>query len=546
MKRTSSHPANDCQLQLKSALQMIAQLEQTVMSQQQANQALTEENIRKDRIIADRDQAITALQAVQKINQQTITVLEEKNRQHIVIIDKLNNVVREQLLRLQKNKSDLFDYKMLRYQWMQLKKMIYGRKSEKRYPNEMALNTEQKNIQGKLFDVPAANHEDVVPFTSVRKIKEQLVVVSKNILPLPHPGRHALPAHLMRCVVKIHQDVPAGAVKVGTERTERLAVQMMKLYVNVEERDVYIMKADDKGKHKQLIAPTGAHPIPKCKADITLLVMLLIEKFIYHMPLYRIQQRFKQYSINLKYNTISNWVNATIDVLKPLWELLWEDLVNSRYIHMDETRYRVLDNTRAKGKGSHNGYLWVGGNPVLQIVCFIYKKGRGKGEIRDILSGFRGYLHTDAYSGYEEYGKQPGVTHLHCMDHARRYFVDALNNDEQRSSYALDHFFAPLYQIERECKERGLSYDEITDMRQQRAVPVLNALREWITKEISEVIEGSPVYTAMAYTLKRMKQLMEYCNDGMLSISNMFIEVRLVCFGTVCENTGRNRATIVA
>ena len=69
-----------------------------------------------------------------------------------------------------------------------------------------------------------------------------------------------------------------------------------------------------------------------------------------------------------------------------------------------------------------------------------------------------------------------------------------------------------------------MSYDEITEVRQQRSVPVLNALRDWITVEITEVIEGTPIYTAMAYTLKRMKQLMEYCNDGMLSISNMFIE----------------------
>ncbi|OMP74613.1 hypothetical protein BW716_34450 [[Flexibacter] sp. ATCC 35208] len=522
MKRSSSHKATDCQLQLSAALQMIAMLEQSVMSLQQANQNLVESHIQKDIIITDRDQTITTLLTKQKLDAQTIVSLEEKNQQHILLIGKLNNVVSEQLNRLQKNKGDLFDYKMLRYQWMQLRKMIYGRRSEKRFIT--AADAENKDsVQGWLFDLPA-DHEGSVQLKDAKKIKERMVVVAKNADPLPHPGRHALPDHLMRCVIRVDQDVPAGAVKVGTERTERLAVQMMKLYVNVEERDIYIIKADERGKYKQLIAPPASHPIPKCKADITLLVMLLIEKFIYHMPLYRIQQRFKQYSIDLKYNTLSNWINATIDVLRPLWELLWEDLMKSRYVHMDETRFRVLDTTRAKGKGSHNGYLWVGGNPVLKIVCFTYKKGRGKGEIKDILSGFTGYLHTDAYSGYDEYGKQPGVIHLHCLDHSRRYFVESLNNDEQRSNYALDHFYAPLYQIERECKEQELSYDEITEARQQRAVPILNALREWITTEINEVIEGTPIYTAMAYTLKRMKQLMEYCNDGMLSISNMFVE----------------------
>lgn len=524
MKRSSSHKNSNHKQQLSDALQMISMLEQTVMSLQQVNQDLIQEHIQKDRIIAERDETVATLLTNQKLDAQTIASLEDKNRQSDLLIDKLNNIVREQLHRLEKNKRELFDYKMLRYQWMQLRKMIYGRRSEKRFLT-VPFTDDDKIIstQGELFDV-AADNEGVTQLKNARKIKARMVVAVKNEKPVPHPGRHELPEHLMRCVIKIQQDVPQGAVKVGTERTERLAVQMMKFYVNVEERDIYIIKADETGKHKQLIAPPAPHPIPKCKADITLLVMLLIEKFVYHLPLYRLQQRFKQYGIDLKYNTISNWVNATIDVLKPLWELLWQELIKSGYIHMDETKYRVLDNTRAKGKGSHNGYLWVGGNPILKIVCFTYKKGRGKGEIKDILYGFKGYLHTDAYAGYDEYGKQPDVVHLHCLDHSRRYFVDSLNNDERRSNYALDHFFTPLYQIERECKDKGLSYDEITEVRQQRSVPVLNALRDWITAEITEVIEGTPIYTAMAYTLKRMKQLMEYCNDGMLSISNMFIE----------------------
>lgn len=523
MKRSSSHKNSNCKQQLSDALQLIATLEQMVMSLQQSNQDLIQGHIEKDMIIAERDQTVITLQAKQKLDKQTIEALEEKNQQNAILIDKLNNVVSEQLHRLEKNKSELFDYKMLRYQWMQLRKMIYGRRSEKHYITAPPTGNKDASTQGKLFDV-AADHQGITPLKNARKIKERMVLAAKNEDPVPHPGRYELPEHLMRCVIKIQQDVPQGAVKVGTERTERLAVQMMKLYVNVEERDIYIIKADESGKHKQLIAPPAPHPIPKCKADITLLVMLLIEKFVYHLPLYRQQQRFKQYGIDLKYNTISNWVNSTIYVLKPLWELLWQELVKSGYIHMDETKYRVLDNTRAKGKGSHNGYLWVGGNPILKIVCFIYKKGRGKGEIKEILSGFEGYLHTDAYAGYDEYGKQPGVVHLHCLDHSRRYFVDSLMNDERRSNYALEHFFAPLYQIERECKDKRLSYDEITEVRQQRSIPVLNALRDWITVEITEVIEGTPIYTAMAYTLKRMKQLMEYCDDGMLSISNMFIE----------------------
>ena len=244
MKRSSSHKNNNCEQQLSDALQLIVMLEQTVMSLQQANQDLIQGHIQKDRIIAERDQTVTTLLTKQQLDKQTIVALEDKNNQNDLLIDKLNNIVKEQLHQLEKNKSELFDYKMLRYQWMQLRKMIYGRRSEKRYITAPPAGNKNTSTQGRLFDVAAA-HGGVVNLKDARKIKERMVVVEKNENPVPHPGRHELPEHLMRCVIKIQQDVPQGAVKVGTERTERLAVQMMKLYVNVEERDIYIIKAGE-------------------------------------------------------------------------------------------------------------------------------------------------------------------------------------------------------------------------------------------------------------------------------------------------------------
>jgi transposase len=524
MKR-SSHisSTNDCQQQLAEAQQLIAMLQQTVMSQQEALQAAHEQHHQDETTIAGLNNTVATLQTEKALDKQTIASLAKQNEQQEVIIHKQEAVIAEQVKRLQKSKSDQFDYKLLRYQWMQLRKMIYGRKSEKRFITVEDTAT-KPSTQGRLFDVPA-DHQGTVKLCDAKKIKERMVVVVNNkSAAAPHPGRHELPEHLERRIVKIQQQIPEGAVKVGVERTERLACSMMEVWVHVEERDIYMIKTDAKGSHKQLIAPLAPHPIPKCKADVSLLVLLLIEKYLYHLPLWRIRQRFRQYGVDLKYSTLTHWVSSSIDVLRPLWELAWKDLRASGYIHFDETQYKVLDMSKAKGKRSHNGYLWVAGNPIQGSVCFTYKKGRGKAEIRDILGGFKGYLHTDAYGGYDEYGKQPGVTHLLCMDHARRYFVTARDNDVARSNYAVDTFFAPLYQIERACKEQQLSYDEITAVRQEQSVPVLNALQDWLTQEITQVIEGTPIYTAMAYTLKRMKHLTEYTKDGMLAMSTMFIE----------------------
>jgi hypothetical protein len=137
-----------------------------------------------------------------------------------------------------------------------------------------------------------------------------------------------------------------------------------------------------------------------------------------------------------------------------------------------------------------------------------------------VLQGYKGFLMTDAYCAYTKYGKQPGVTHQHCLSHGRRYFLYALENDAARAAYALDHFFGPLYAIEQECKLMQLDYDGITAKRQSESLPVLQALRQWLEAELPKTIARTPIYKAINYTLKNYDAFVQYTTDGMLPIDN--------------------------
>ena len=108
---------------------------------------------------------------------------------------------------------------------------------------------------------------------------------------------------------------------------------------------------------------------------------------------------------------------------------------------------------------------------------------------------------TDAYGAYKKYGKQPGVTHLNCLSHARRLFMYALNHDAARASYALDNFFGPLYGIEQQCKLLQLDYDAITDKRQAESLPILHDLKKWLLAQLPKTIGRTPINKAIAYTL---------------------------------------------
>ena len=494
-------------------------LGQVVNSQQQA--LLTKEALieSQQNVIASHEQTIHS-QAV-KISQQ------ER------VITSLDQLVLQQQKELEQNKKDLFKLSLIKYELRLLKKLIHGRRSEKHYPSA---DTTEKNT--KAVKQLSLNMEvDALAIRCIKNSKligEHLRLTTEIIEKKPHPGRHGLPHGLEEEVIimDVH-DKPAGAIFLRYEDTRQLACTDMRFYIKVLRRCIYMAPFTEEGTFKQLIAPLPAHPIAKCKADISILVKLIIGKFIYHLPTWRQQQRFKHYGIELKYNTLCNWINRIADLLEPLYTILLKELTISGYLMMDETTYRVLDNEKVKGKKSHIGYLWTCSNPIQRILAFSYQRGRGKKEVAHLLKGYRGYLQTDGYGGYTTYGKQAGVIHLQCMAHARRYFAESRSHDLKRSDYALEHFFAPLYQVERQCKALGLTYDQITEKRQQQSMPVLDTFYTWLQEELPKVIAGTPIHKAIAYALNRFNELRIYVTDGMLEIDNNFTErqIRTITLG---------------
>jgi len=474
--------------------------------------------------LIQKEQQIAQQHTIIAAHEQTIHSQSAKIQQQECIITSQNKLIEEQKKELEQNKKDLFSLALVKHELKVLKKMIHGRRSEKHYPSaavseQTAKASEQLTMNMEVDAVAICSIKNARLIPSYVRLTKQ---VTEN---KPHPGRHDWPQGLREELIILDPaDKPEGSVFLRFEDTRQLACTNMEFYLRVYRRYIYMAPGKEEGTCKQLIAPLPAHPIAKCKADISVLVKLVIDKFIYHLPAWRQQQRFKQYGIDLRYNTLCHWINRIGDVLEPLYLLLLRELIISKYLMMDETTYRVLDNEKVKGKKSHIGYLWACSNPIQRIVAFSYQKGRGKKEVAHILKGYKGYLQTDGYSGYTNYGKQPGVIHLQCLAHVRRYFAEARSNDLKRSDYALEHFFAPLYIIEQNCRTLRLTYDEIGEKRQQEATPVLDGFYEWLQEELPKVIPGTPIYKAIAYALNRFNALRIYITDGMLEIDNNFTE----------------------
>jgi transposase len=151
---------------------------------------------------------------------------------------------------------------------------------------------------------------------------------------------------------------------------------------------------------------------------------------------------------------------------------------------------------------------------------------------RDFLGSWSGKLVCDDYSGYKALFER-GVIEAGCMAHARRKLHDLYANHRSEIAEEGLRYFAALYEIEREARERKLTADDRRQLREQRAKPIAETLRQWLTRQRAQVPDGSATRKAIDYSLGRWAALTRYLEDGDLPIDNNHVEnkIRPVALG---------------
>lgn len=169
--------------------------------------------------------------------------------------------------------------------------------------------------------------------------------------------------------------------------------------------------------------------------------------------------------------------------------------------------------------------MWLYRDPGRKLVYFDYRPGRDATGPEAFLENYRGYLQTDGYQVYENprIGGKDGVELLHCLAHARRYFTKALDYDQPRAEYFIGQVQL-LYQVEKEIKDKGLSGDQITELRAGKSLPVLQQLGEWLKVHYIQVLDKSPIGKAIGYSLQRWERLSLYVTQPYLQIDSNGIE----------------------
>ena len=400
----------------------------------------------------------------------------------------------------------------LKHEIATLKRLIFGSKNERFIPAESS--TSQLSLDIQTDAVAACSVTKTQKIEYVRNTTQSdSYQISKE-----HPGRTKLPEHLERREIIIEPaQVTEGCKKIGEEITEELEYEPGKLFVNRYVRPKYV-QANNQGI---IIAPMVDRPLPKAIVGPGLLAQIIIDKYVDHLPLYRQMERFKREGINIPYSTIGDWIKNGCMLIEPLYASLEKLIVQSNYLHADESPIKVLDKDK-KGT-THRGYYWVYHNSIDGLVWFDYQEGRGREGPVAVLKDFKGYLQTDGYAVYDFFKEEKDITVLHCMAHARRMFFEAKDNDPAIAEYALKQI-GVLYNIERKAKEQQLDPGQILQLRQTESVPVLESLGKWMKETYLKVLPKSAIGKALGYSISRWRELMLYATDGKLNIDNNPVE----------------------
>ena len=472
----------------------------------------------------------------------------------------------------------------LQHQVQALLRRYYGRSSEKMDPNQQLLFEDL--IDKAIPERPADDDADA-PAAPTRRGKGH--------------GRRRLPSNLPREKV-IHdlaeEEKPCpccGKLRhiIGKETHEQLDYVPAKVKVIEHIRLTYgcpQCEQDVSPEGPQIVtASKPLQPIEKGLAAPGLLSYVIVSKYGDHLPMHRLERILQRHGIEIARSTMCDWAAQCAELLRPLYDLMVDEVRSSKVMHTDDTPVKVQDRSRTQ---TRTGRFWVYlGDSAHPCTVFAYTPSRSRDGpmafLRDWGKDQRVYLQADAFGGYDGiYAGEAGgrVTEVACWAHARRKFYDARNSDPATSVQALA-YIRLLYDVETQAKKetkqavKSASANEASDhdvfvskasdrrehallaehrlrLREKLAVPRLAQFRTWLESQQAQrggpVLPKSPMGQAIQYTLNQWDALCVYTADGQLNIDHNASEnaLRRVAVGRKnwlfagSDNGGRTAATL--
>lgn len=266
-------------------------------------------------------------------------------------------------------------------------------------------------------------------------------------------------------------------------------------------------------------------------ASASTIAWVIYQKFVNSIPLYRQEQDWKQYGVNITRATFASWViKNSEDFFTPFYEYLRRRLLKRYFLMADETPTQVLKEPEKRPESK--SYMWLfrtGEDGDVPIILFKYSTTRAGETADNFLEDFEGYLMCDGYSGYN---KVPNAKRQACWAHVRRYLIESVPKGKQYD-YRLPAvqgimYCDKLFALEKKIKAKYTSPDDIKKARIELETPVLTGFWSWF--EELRPARNTKLDRAKTYIQNRRQYMETYLEDGRCSFSNNASELSIKPF----------------
>ena len=346
---------------------------------------------------------------------------------------------------------------------------------------------------------PTSEAADALPFFDEARVPVQ-------IIPVAHP--------------QVAELEPDQYEVIGEKVSYRLA-QRPGSYVVLKYVRPVIKRLDTQAIHTPA-APAGV--LEGSRADVSFVAGLLVEKFAYHLPLYRQHQRLLDAGITVSRPWLTQLSQQSIALLEPIYDAQLDSIRESRVKAMDETPIKAGRVSHGKMK---TAFFW----PVYgerDEVCFPYFPSRAAENVRTTLGLTQApdaVLLSDGYAAYESFAKKTGLTHAQCWAHSRRTFFEAQTADPDGVGEALEQIRA-LYAIEEEIREGKLIGESKRLHRLTHSKPRVDAFFDWVNRQFERqgLLPSNPFTQALNYVRERRLGLEVFLTDPDVPIDTNHLE----------------------
>ncbi|MDP7184428.1 MAG: IS66 family transposase [Paracoccaceae bacterium] len=354
--------------------------------------------------------------------------------------------------------------------------------------------------------------------------------------PKQKPKRKPLPPSLPR-----NEEIlsPGEACKcggdlraIGEDVTEELEYIPGRFVVNRIVRPRMACKCCD----KIVQAALPSRPIERGRPGAGLLAHVLVNKYADHCPLYRQSQIFAREGIDLDRSTLAGWVGQSSKLLEPLADAIGRYVRSGQAIFADDTPIRM----QAKKKCA-TARIWTyvrderpWGSSDPPAAWYKFSPDREGKHPTDHLAPFKGWIHADGYTGFNDLFAKDDVHEMACMAHVRRKFVDIFQSQGNAIAEEAIKRIALLYKVEKAA--RGETPGERIALRQRDAKPVFDDLELWLNAQLNRISGKSDLAKAIRYALGRMKKMRGYLENGFLELDNNSAERSIRCIALGRKN----------